>query len=40
MHGDIEVRPLVVLELPAEDEIAITEGKEVVEHPRVIQKTI
>jgi hypothetical protein len=39
-NGDIEVSPKVVLELPAEDEIAVTEEKEVVGHPRFIQKTI
>ncbi|MCI0414503.1 hypothetical protein L0222_17135 [bacterium] len=32
--------PKVVLELPADDEITVTEEKEVVEHPRFTQKTI
>jgi hypothetical protein len=36
----IEVRPEIVLELPSEEEIAVIEEKELVEHPRSIRKTI
>jgi hypothetical protein len=39
-HGEIEVSPVVVLELPSEEEIAVIEEMEVVENPRFIRRMI
>ena len=40
MHGENEVSPEIVLELPSEEEIAVIEEKEVVKDRRFIRRTI
>jgi hypothetical protein len=39
-RGEIDVSPVVVLELPSEEEIAVIEETEVLEYPRFIRRSI